>query len=141
MCEQCIDSGIRYGSRRRTNDVLAWAKKKKRFIKREDLIAFLSDKPEPTLPQPNPADISSARMEDEHFMSVPSPVGSCCFSNSVGSPRRRLMCREDVPPEGDIFSQRDSSRKRQNNFNFEMGGINSTSSTSEFGPLMKRIKF
>ena len=146
VCRQCIDSGVRYGHRKRNKDILAWAKKKKRFIKREDLIAFLSDKPEPTIPHPGHSDLSSPRMEDEYVLPVSSPVSSCCFSGSMGSPRRRLMCREDIPPsEGDVLPQ---CRKRQSNFSFDMTGINASlgsatvgcGNSSEFGPLIKRIR-
>ena len=120
--------------------MLAWAKKRKRFIKREDLIAFLTDKPEPTMPQPNSVDNASSRMEDEHTMPVSSPV------SALSSPRRRLLCKEELPSEADMFAQRDMGRKRQNSF-FDMTGINASlgatlgcSNSSEFGPLMKRIK-
>lgn len=76
------------------------------------------------------------------------------MSVSIPSPRRRLICREDLPsPNGgetDIFSK-DLSRKRQFNLdNFGgvvgggggVGGVNLGSCTPEFGPpLTKRIKF
>lgn len=141
VCRQCIDSGIRYGHRKRTKDILTWAKKKKRFIKREDLIAFLVDKPEPSMH----TELPTTRMEDELSMSTTPNVGGC-GCGSVPSPRRRLLCREDLPsPESDVFPQRDINRKRQNSFNFEMGlsGIGTGLGTcnTEFGPLTKRIRF
>ena len=41
------DLGIQAGYQRRTRDVLAWAKKRRRHIRREELIAFLSGKSVP----------------------------------------------------------------------------------------------
>jgi hypothetical protein len=128
VCRQCIDCGARYGYRRRTKDVLSWAEKKKRFIKREELIAFLLDKPEQT------SDLSS-RMEDE-IVSNP-----CCLSVQAPSPRRRMICREDFSMTDQSSEQpvlfKDCSRKRQNSVDL---GSNITS-YSEFGPITKRIKF
>ncbi len=145
VCRECIDSGITYGHRKRNKDILAWAKKKRRFIKREELIAFLSDIPEPSVHQPNHPDLSSSRMEDDH---VTTPVGGCCYpTNSLGSPRRRFLCREELQPsDGDLFTQREMGRKRQNSFGCDMTGVNTSvganvgSNSSEFGPMLKRIK-
>jgi len=42
------DMGIQAGYQRRTREVLAWAKKRRRHIRREELIAFLSGKALPS---------------------------------------------------------------------------------------------
>jgi len=42
------DLGMQAGYQRRTREVLAWAKKRRRHIRREELIAFLSGKPVPS---------------------------------------------------------------------------------------------
>lgn len=154
VCRQCIDSGVRYGHRKRNKDVLAWARKRKRYIKREDLIAFLSDMPEPTMPQADP------KMEDDTHLH-PITTSPVSFPSTIGSPRRRILCPREEPPlppslvsETDLLGQRDLSRKRQNNFSFDMSGVNAslgatignnggsstTTTCTEFGPLMKRIK-
>lgn len=143
VCRQCIDCGVRYGYKKRTKDIVTWAKKRKRFIKREELIAFLLNKPEES-----PSELS--RMEDI------SDAPNCCgFSGSVPSPRRRLICREDLPlsesTEQSLVSTKDLPRKRQNSFGFDgssvgigggMIGGGVVNGASEFGPpLTKRIKF
>lgn len=135
VCRQCIDCGVHYGHRKRTKDVLAWAKKKKKFIKREELIAFLLDKPE----QSSLCELTSSRMEDTNDLAA-SPMTSCGYS--IPSPRRRLLCREDLPiSDTEMFSSRDLSRKRQNSLNFDINGGGGVASCGDIGPLMKRIKF
>lgn len=42
-----VDLGAQCGYQRRTRDLLAWAKKRRRHIRREDLIAFLAGKSSP----------------------------------------------------------------------------------------------
>ncbi|XP_064478886.1 HUWE1-associated protein modifying stress responses-like [Ornithodoros turicata] len=51
LYKECLESekraselGFQWGYQRRTRDLLAWAKKRKRHIRREDLLAFLSGK-------------------------------------------------------------------------------------------------
>lgn len=55
LYKECVEAqrrarelGIQSGYQRRTKDVLAWAKKRKRHIRREDLVAFLSGKAPPS---------------------------------------------------------------------------------------------
>ncbi|XP_076839774.1 HUWE1-associated protein modifying stress responses 1 [Brachyhypopomus gauderio] len=45
--ERSFDLGIQTGQQRRNKDVLAWVKKKRRTIRREDLISFLCGKAPP----------------------------------------------------------------------------------------------
>uniref|UniRef100_A0A8C4MZ70 HUWE1 associated protein modifying stress responses n=1 Tax=Eptatretus burgeri TaxID=7764 RepID=A0A8C4MZ70_EPTBU len=45
------DHGIQFGTQRRTCDVLAWVKKRRRTIRREDLISFLCGKSPPPIHQ------------------------------------------------------------------------------------------
>lgn len=47
VCKQSMESGTKYGQRKRTKEIVAWAKKKRRHIRREELLAFLLDKPYP----------------------------------------------------------------------------------------------
>ena len=42
-----FDSGCQYGQARRTKDIISWAKKRRRNIRKEDLIAFLCGKNPP----------------------------------------------------------------------------------------------
>lgn len=45
--QRSYDLGIQIGCQRRNKDVLAWAKKRRRTIRREDLISFLCGKAPP----------------------------------------------------------------------------------------------
>ncbi len=42
-----MDLGAQYGHQKRTKEVLSWARKRHRTIRREDLIAYLLDKTPP----------------------------------------------------------------------------------------------
>ncbi|PIK58831.1 putative UPF0472 protein C16orf72-like [Apostichopus japonicus] len=46
-----LDLGIKIGQQRRTRDVVAWAKKRRRFIHKEDLLAFLCGNSPPSRPR------------------------------------------------------------------------------------------
>ena len=43
-----MDLGVQKGRQRHTRDIISWAKKRHRHIRREDLLAFLSGKNPPT---------------------------------------------------------------------------------------------
>ncbi|XP_067673318.1 HUWE1-associated protein modifying stress responses-like [Haliotis asinina] len=43
----CIDMGVQCGRQHKTRDIIAWAKKKRRHIRREELLAFLCGKNPP----------------------------------------------------------------------------------------------
>lgn len=45
--KRSIELGTQHGYQRRTKDLLSWAKKHRRHIRREDLIAYLADKTPP----------------------------------------------------------------------------------------------
>lgn len=45
--ETCVDVGIQRGKQNRTRDIISWVKKRRRHIRREDLIAFLCGKNPP----------------------------------------------------------------------------------------------
>lgn len=40
-----MEAGIQQGQKKRNREIMAWAKKKRKVIKREELLAFLSNKP------------------------------------------------------------------------------------------------
>ena len=44
--------GNNYGSQRRTKEMLQWTKKRKRFLRREDLIGYVCGKHPPPRPRP-----------------------------------------------------------------------------------------
>ncbi|CAG2239264.1 HUWE1-associated protein modifying stress responses-like [Mytilus galloprovincialis] len=45
--ETCVDVGVQRGKQHRTKDIISWVKKRRRHIRREDLIAFLCGKNPP----------------------------------------------------------------------------------------------
>lgn len=45
VCSRGIDLGIDYGSQKRTREFLNWLKKKKKYIRRDELISFLTGEP------------------------------------------------------------------------------------------------
>ena len=137
MCRQCVDSGVRYGQRKKNRDLIAWAKKKRRHIKREELLAYLMDKPEPpAVPQ-----ASDNLMEEggrEHSPMAATSLSACFGSGS--SPRRRVVCRDEsnMGADCEVFSSpRELPRKRQqpNQFSFD------PSLMLECPPFAKRIRF
>lgn len=111
MCRQCVESGVRYGQRKKNRELIAWAKKKRRHIKREELLAYLMDKPDPPASQ-----TPDSLMEEggrEHSPMAANSL-SACFGNG-SSPRRRVVCREDGSMgDCEVFSSpRELPRKRQ----------------------------
>lgn len=40
-----MEAGIQQGQKKRNREIMAWAKKKRKVIKREELLAFLSNRP------------------------------------------------------------------------------------------------
>lgn len=141
MCRQCMDSGTRYGQRKKTKEVIAWAKKKRKHIRREELLAFLLDKPCPDLTPLNPTAPSVTDRLEDHLVDVmplppPPPAhhqrslppvppgyiqGSCSmgFSSPIASPRRRALLRDET-----------ASWNNTNNGDAELFGINSRETTS-----------
>ncbi|XP_071797113.1 HUWE1-associated protein modifying stress responses-like [Asterias amurensis] len=55
-----IELGTQIGYQRRTRDIVGWVKKRRRFIKREDLLAFLCGKAPPPRIRPSQMGRSSA---------------------------------------------------------------------------------
>lgn len=112
-----MECGIKYGQRKQARDVVAWAKKKRRLIRREELLAFLLDKP-----YPDP----SYSERGEEFGDVPTshqrplhvqPSGlNClqgpCYTSPLPSPRRRALFREDPLSDNEMYSMRENGRKR-----------------------------
>lgn len=114
MCRQSMDSGTKYGQRKKTKEIIAWAKKKRKHIRREELLAFLLDKP---------------YTDSSLLTSANVPANS-----PISSPRRRALLRDEPPPwnaDGDIYgiNNRDSSSRKRtasssggNIFDFNMLG-------------------
>lgn len=118
MCRQCMDSGTKYGQRKRTKEIVAWAKKKRKHIRREELLAFLLDKP----------------CTDSSSLTSTLTSATTAVSSPISSPRRRALLRDEPPPWNNdsevysISSREGSVRKRTasssggNIFDFNMLG-------------------
>lgn len=167
VCRQCSDFGIKYGQRKRTKEIIAWVRKKRKHIDREELLAFLLDKPyteSSTTPtnkhegsdvnelsaghhpftdlSMNHQHVTSSGLN--HLQSTPCSLGSYSSphflsSTSVSSPRRRTVCRDDSScTDGETFLI-PNGRKRSAN--------TSSCSSLEFGldsdngPFAKRMRF
>jgi hypothetical protein len=117
-----MDSGTKYGQRKRTKEVIAWAKKKRKHIRREELLAFLLDKP--------CADSSSIT------------TANTATNSPMSSPRRRALLKDEPPwsNDGDVYSinnSRDGSGRKR-------AASSSGGSIFDFnmlGPDCKRMKF
>ncbi|KAK6171191.1 HUWE1-associated protein modifying stress responses [Patella vulgata] len=48
MFTKCVDMGVQCGHQHRTRDIIAWARKKRRHIRREELLAYLCGRTPPT---------------------------------------------------------------------------------------------
>lgn len=44
---RCSELGIEMGRQKRCKEIMNWARKKRRMIRREDLLAYLAGKPPP----------------------------------------------------------------------------------------------
>lgn len=158
VCKQCTECGARYGHRKRTKEIVTWAKKKQRYIRREELIAFLLDKPYmdnsssdklddlhsdlPTLGQRPITTASSAMVPNG--LSFPSQCGNF-MASPVPSPSRRrtLHNKEDATVlESEHFPFGVNGRKRQASGSTcsSTGLAFDFSSIGADAPLAKRIR-
>ena len=132
VCKQCTECGATYGHRKRTKEIVTWAKKKQRYIRREELIAFLLDKP-------YLENSSSDKLDDFHCelpivgqkqlttptsaivppgLGFQSQCGSFMTTSPLPSPspnrRRALLNKEEASVlESEHFTFGVSGRKRQ----------------------------
>ena len=150
MCRQCMECGVKYGQRKKTRELVAWAKKKRKHIQRDELLAFLLDKPYPdpsaTDRGEDLGDLPAPHQHLQHQRQLHAAGGavsglSClhgqspCYNSSpLPSPRRRPLCRDDSSGLlGEGGKERDSGRKRPNTnaLSFEFG---------QDAPLAKRMR-
>ena len=156
VCRQCMDSGAKFGQRKKTKEIIAWAKKKRKHIRREELLAFLLDKPYPD--STSSTTTGSDRLDDfievtphSHQKQHPPPPsyiqGPCSvgFSSPISSPRRRALLRDEPPTwsgDGDVYTVSSNNSR-------ESTGRKRTASTSGnnifdfnlLGPDCKRMRF
>lgn len=72
--KHCMESGVQRGRQRQLKDIVSWVKKRRRHIRREDLLAFLSGKNPPQRTKISGGVVrhnGSARM-DRSFPRLPS---------------------------------------------------------------------
>ena len=149
-----MDSGTKYGQKRRTKELIAWAKKKRKIIRRDELLAFLMDKPyqqqqssmlNSTTTNDDLAELSPFTFQKplppaQGFLQGPCPAN---FNSPILSPRRRALLKDELPStwssDGDVYGisgKEGSGRKRT---------ASSTSGSSIFdfnmlGPDCKRMR-
>jgi len=145
VCRQCMDSGARYGHKKRTREVVAWARKKKKHISRDELLAFLLDKPYqhqqqqfiPPAPPHHPSITTSEDTGDAsanvHQKLHSAPPGFMQSPSPISSPRRRNLADNDLYT---ISGKEGSGRKRT------AAGSGGTSifDFNHLGPDCKRIR-
>lgn len=93
--KRSLDLGISIGHQRRTRDIVAWVKKRRRHIKREDLLAFLCGKAPP-----------GARMRPPHGVGVPRSPSDRSSPRTMSPPREAQRPME--PPVDDLQPFRDA---------------------------------
>ena len=159
VCKQCTECGARYGHRKRTKEIVTWAKKKQRYIRREELIAFLLDKPYMD-------NSSSDKLDDHHSdqamigqrpitaassamvttgLNFPSQCGNFMASPLPSpSPRRRALHNKEEATvlESEHFPFGVNGRKRQSSGSTcsSTGLAFDFSSIGADAPLAKRMR-
>ncbi len=153
VCRQSMDSGNRYGQRKKTKEVIAWAKKKRKHIRREELLAFLLDKPysdNASITTNIATSTTTDKFDDlvdltqlPHSRQIPPPPGftqgpcSVGFNSPISSPRRHGLFKEELPSwngEGDICGV--NGRKRTSS----SSGSNTIFDFGLLGPDCKRMR-
>ena len=51
VMKRCFELGTQYGTKRHKKEMLSWVKKRKRQMRRDDLIGYMCGKPPPPLPR------------------------------------------------------------------------------------------
>ena len=143
-----MEAGIQQGQKKRNREIMAWAKKKRKVIKREELLAFLSNRPyretsplynsNNNLPDTsghlfsNSDQILTSNNNSNMFGRTQGPglpttcnfVSTNCSSPYHGSamlsPRRsRSILRDDPMSLSEDIRDSSGSRKRQINLAFD----------------------
>ncbi|XP_033211821.1 UPF0472 protein C16orf72 homolog [Belonocnema kinseyi] len=82
--KRCGDLGIETGKQKRSKEIMNWARKKRRMIRREDLLAYLAGKPPPPRPHSH--------------RSSPKPRMMVCGSPPSQSPTASMVVSPTPPP-------------------------------------------
>lgn len=146
VCRAGMEAGIQQGQKKRNREIMAWAKKKRKVIKREELLAFLSNRPyRETSPLYNNSGVPDT---SSHLFSNTDPLHNssnntntfgrtqgpglptnCNFvspncnssyhSSAVLSPRRSRNFLRDDPVSLSEDIRDNAGRKRQINLTFD----------------------
>ena len=110
---------------------MAWAKKKRRLIKREELLAFLLDKPYP----PDPS--STERMDDVSDLSMAHqrPLQSACGTVAGHNCLQTPCCTSPLPS---LQRGRALFREDQRENDMMYSNLRNTTSGSNSGGVRKR---
>lgn len=81
---RCSDLGVEMGKQKRSKEIMNWARKKRRMIRREDLLAYLAGKPPPPRPHSH--------------RSSPKPRMMVCGSSPSQSPTPSMVVAPTPTP-------------------------------------------
>ncbi|XP_011498307.1 PREDICTED: UPF0472 protein C16orf72 homolog [Ceratosolen solmsi marchali] len=81
---RCGELGVEAGKQKRSKELMNWARKKRRMIRREDLLAYLAGKPPPPRPHSH--------------RSSPKPRMTVCGSPPSQSPTASMVVSSTPPP-------------------------------------------
>ncbi|XP_043497675.1 UPF0472 protein C16orf72 homolog isoform X3 [Polistes fuscatus] len=85
---RCSELGIETGKQKRSKEIMNWARKKRRMIRREDLLAYLAGKPPPPRPHSH--------------RSSPKPRMMVCGSSPSQSPTQSMVVSQTSSPGIDL---------------------------------------
>ncbi|XP_035726991.1 UPF0472 protein C16orf72 homolog isoform X2 [Vespa mandarinia] len=85
---RCSELGIETGKQKRSKEIMNWARKKRRMIRREDLLAYLAGKPPPPRPHSH--------------RSSPKPRMMVCGSSPSQSPTQSMVVSQTSTPGIDL---------------------------------------
>ncbi|XP_015182257.1 PREDICTED: UPF0472 protein C16orf72 homolog isoform X3 [Polistes dominula] len=85
---RCSELGIETGKQKRSKEIMNWARKKRRMIRREDLLAYLAGKPPPPRPHSH--------------RSSPKPRMMVCGSSPSQSPTQSMGVSQTSSPGIDL---------------------------------------
>ncbi|KAK0080985.1 hypothetical protein PV325_012991 [Microctonus aethiopoides] len=88
---RCSELGLEMGRQKRSKEIMNWARKKRRMIRREDLLAYLSGKPSPPRPHTH--------------RSSPKPRMMVCGSPPSQSPAPSMVVTPTPEPTDDQDSE------------------------------------
>ncbi|KAG9263856.1 telomere attrition and p53 response 1 protein [Astyanax mexicanus] len=118
--ERSYDLGIQTGHQRRSKDVLAWVKKRRRTIRREDLISFLCGKaPPPRISRAAPRLSPNRQPSSDTVSSVETdlqPFREAIALHGLSGAMASISVRSSTPGSPTHVSSSSNSSRRRSGF-------------------------